>query len=111
MSATPGAGPLIDVHAHFYHEGSSRPDWAALNAARFRAGEAMGVTHHVASVLGSYGRGSPTYFPSPADASAGNDVMHDIARAEPHRVRWYATVNPNDTAHALAEIERNVARG
>ncbi|HEY0996582.1 MAG TPA: amidohydrolase family protein, partial [Gemmatimonadaceae bacterium] len=24
---------------------------------------------------------------------------------------WYATVNPNDTAHALAEIERNVARG
>lgn len=111
MSASSGAGPLIDVHAHFYHEASSRPDWAALNAARFRAGDAMGVTCHVASVLGSYGRTSPTYFPSPADARAGNDAMHRIACAEPRRVRWYATVNPNETAHALAEIERNVARG
>ncbi len=82
-----------------------------MNAARFRAGERIGVTYHVASVLGSYGFSSPTYFPSPADVSAGNDAMLAIARAEPDRVRMMVTVNPNYTAHALTEIERCVERG
>ncbi len=62
-----GAAPLIDVHAHFYHAGAGRADWSEVNAARFRAGERIGITYHVASVLGSYGFSSPTYFPSPAN--------------------------------------------
>jgi uncharacterized protein len=112
-NATPfgGATPLVDVHAHFYHAAAGRTDWRAVNEARFRAGDAMGVTYHVASVLGSYGHTSPTYFPSPGDVTRGNDAMADIAEAEPDRVRWYVTVNPNHTAHALRELERGRARG
>lgn len=106
-----GAEPLIDAHAHFYHAGAGRADWRDVNAARFRAGERIGITYHVASVLGSYGFSSPTYFPSPADVTAGNDAMLEIAREESHRVRMFVTVNPNDTSHALAEIERCVAGG
>ena len=106
-----GAAPLIDAHAHFYTESSGRADWRDLNAARFRAGDRIGIYYHVASVLGSYGFSSPTYFPSPADVSAGNDAMLDIAAHERRRVRMYVTVNPNYTEHALKEIERCVARG
>ena len=106
-----GPAPLIDVHAHFYHAGAGRTDWRDLNAARFRAGERIGVTYHVASVLGSYGFSSPTYFPSPADVIAGNDVMLEILESEKPRVRMYVTVNPNYTDHALREIDRCVARG
>jgi predicted TIM-barrel fold metal-dependent hydrolase len=82
-----------------------------VNAARFRAGERIGITYHVASVLGSYGFSSPTYFPSPADVRAGNDAMLAICADGPERVRMFVTVNPNYTAHALAEIERCAARG
>ena len=71
----------------------------------------MGIAVHVASVLGTYGFSSPTYFPSPGDVTLGNDAMLALCDAEPQRVRMYATVNPNHTAHALAEIERCVARG
>ncbi|MDB4891379.1 MAG: amidohydrolase 2 [Gemmatimonadetes bacterium] len=106
-----GATPLIDAHAHFYHDRAGRSDWARVNGARFRAGDAMGVTYHVASVLGSYGHTSPTYFPSPADVSRGNDAMIAIAADEPERVRWFVAVNPNHTAHAMAEIERCVDSG
>ena len=103
--------PLVDAHAHFYHAESGRADWERINAARMRAGEAMGVTYHVVSVLGSYGHTSPTYFPSPPDVSRGNDVMRAMADADRDRVRWYVTVNPNHTAHALDEIARGVAAG
>jgi hypothetical protein len=106
-----GSEPLIDAHAHFYHAGTGRSDWAEVNAARFRAGERIGITYHVASVLGSYGFSSPTYFPSPADVSIGNDAMLEIASREAKRVRMYVTINPNYTEHALREIERCVARG
>ena len=106
-----GAAPLIDVHAHFYHAAAGRADWAEVNAARFRAGERIGITYHVASVLGSYGFSSPTYFPSPADVERGNDAMLAIASREPNRVRMFATVNPNYTDHALGEIERCTKRG
>lgn len=105
------AGPLIDVHAHFYHAESGRADWQRVNAARMRAGDAMGVTYHVVSVLGSYGHTSPTYFPSPADVTQGNSVMRTMADADRDRVRWYVTVNPNHTQHALAEITRGVRDG
>jgi len=103
--------PLVDAHAHFYHAESGRGDWERVNAARMRAGETMGVTYHVVSVLGSYGHTSPTYFPSPADVSRGNDVMRAMADADRDRVRWYVTVNPNHTTHALGEISRGVAAG
>jgi len=104
-------GPLVDAHAHFLHAACGRSDWEAVNAARFRAGDRMGVTVHVASVLGSYGHTSPTYFPSPADVTAGNDAMRAICAAEPKRVRMLVTVNPNHTAHALAEIAKGAASG
>jgi predicted TIM-barrel fold metal-dependent hydrolase len=110
-AAATRAEPLIDAHAHFYHAGAGRADWAEVNAARFRAGERIGVTYHVASVLGSYGFSSPTYFPSPVDITAGNDVMLDICAREPERVRMFVTVNPNYTDHAVREIERCAARG
>lgn len=103
--------PLIDAHAHFLHAGAGRSDWAAVNAARFRAGERIGITVHIASVLGSYGHRSPTYFPSPDDVTVGNDAMLAIAAAHPAAVRMYVTVNPNHTAHALREIERCVGQG
>lgn len=106
-----GAAPLIDAHAHFHHAGAGRADWERVNASRLRAGDRIGITYHVASILGSYGHTSPTYFPSPADVSRGNLAMAALAESEQDRVRWYATVNPNHTAHALAEIERAVARG
>lgn len=111
MTDTPlgGAAPLIDAHAHFYSVESGRGDWERVNAARLRAGDRIGITYHVASVLGSYGHTSPTYFPSPTDVSRGNDAM--AAFAQDPRIRWYVTVNPNYTEHALAEIAHGVARG
>lgn len=109
--ATTTLEPLIDAHAHFYHAAAGRADWAEVNEARFRAGERMGVTYHVASVLGSYGFSSPTYFPSPTDITIGNDVMLDICARESARVRMFVTVNPNYTDHALGEIARCVSRG
>lgn len=111
MTETPLAGtaPLIDAHAHFYSVESGRGDWERVNAARLRAGDRIGITYHVASVLGSYGHTSPTYFPSPTDVTRGNDAMATFAR-DP-RIRWYVTVNPNFTEHALAEIESGVRRG
>jgi predicted TIM-barrel fold metal-dependent hydrolase len=102
---------LIDAHAHFLFDGTGRADWADVNAARFRAGERSGITYHVASILGTFGFSSPTYFPSPEDVSRGNDAMLEIAERDPDRVRMYATVNPNYTDHALIEIDRCVARG
>ncbi len=101
---------LIDPHAHFHWAGS-RDDFARYNASRLGAGDRMGIRVHVASILGTWGRTSPTYFASPTDVTAGNDAMHAIALAEPARVRWWVHVNPNHTDHALAEIERGVARG
>jgi predicted TIM-barrel fold metal-dependent hydrolase len=111
VSAAPAAGPLVDVHAHFLHEGCGRTDWAARNASRLAAGARIGVTVHLASMLGSFGHTSPTYFPSPADVSAGNEAMRAIARAHAGLVRGYVTVNPNYTDHAVAEIERGLAAG
>ncbi|MFQ5550142.1 MAG: amidohydrolase family protein, partial [Gemmatimonadales bacterium] len=105
------SGALIDCHAHFAHEACGRSDWAEVNRARLDAGHRIGITFHVASILGSFGFTSPTYFPSPDDVTCGNDAMLAIAREESHRVRMMVTVNPNYTAHALSEIERCVERG
>ena len=106
-----GREPLVDVHAHFFHARAGRRDWEMPNRARMRAGERIGITVHIASILGTWGHTSPVYFPSPRDVSLGNDEMLAIQERDPDRVRTYATVNPNDTAHALDEIARCAERG
>ena len=115
MSATSaalaGPGPLIDVHAHFMHAGCGRAHWRDINDARLTAGDRIGITVHVASVLGSWGHTSPIYFPSPDDVSVGNDEMLALQARERGRVRAYITVNPNDRRHAVAEIERCARAG
>jgi uncharacterized protein len=102
---------LVDVHAHFYHAAGGRADGAERNASRLRAGDRIGITAHVASILGSWGRTSPTYFPSPADVTAGNDALLELIHRHPDRIRGYACVNPNFTDHARAEIDRCIAAG
>jgi len=106
-----GGSPLVDVHAHFLHEGCGRTDWAERNRSRLDAGSQIGITLHVASILGTFGHMSPTYFPSPEDVTAGNDAMRAIARAHPGLVAGYVAVNPNYPGHAVAEIERGLAAG
>lgn len=106
-----GREPLIEVHAHFLHSRCGRKDWRERNASRLRAGERIGISVHVASILGSWGHTSPIYFPSPPDVSLGNDEMLALQHREGDRVRSYVTVNPNDTEHALTEIERGLAKG
>jgi predicted TIM-barrel fold metal-dependent hydrolase len=97
---------LIDVHAHFLHDRTPRADWQERNASRLQAGERVGITIHVASILGSWGLTSPTYFPSLSDLRYGNDCLLTLQREHPGRVRGYVTVNPNYTTEALAEIRR-----
>ena len=97
-----GPEPLVDIHAHFYHDGGARANWRDLNAARLRAGERIGITYHVASILGSWGATSPTYFQSAADTVTGNDAMLALQRAHPDRIRSYVAVNPNEQGGAVA---------
>jgi predicted TIM-barrel fold metal-dependent hydrolase len=102
---------LIDVHAHFYTDQSARADWRERNASRLAAGERVGITFHVASILGTWGRTSPTYFPSPADLTHANAALRDIERANPARVRGYVAVNANFSAHAEHEIRNGIKTG
>ena len=102
---------LIDVHAHFYHQRTPRSDWRERNQSRLTAGDKIGITAHVASMLGSFGLTSPTYFPSPRDVTAGNDALLALQRSHPTRIRGYVCVNPNYTAHARAEIVRCLDAG
>src|SRR6185437_6476358 len=106
-----GSEPLVDVHAHFLHARAGRRDWELPNRARMRAGERIGITVHIASILGTWGHTSPVYFPSPRDVTLGNDEMLAIQDRDAQRIRMYITVNPNDTAHALEEIARCAERG
>ena len=102
---------LVDVHAHFYHDRAPRADWRERNASRFAAGEKIGISVHVTSMLGSWGRTSPIYFPSQRDVTAGNDALLALQRAHPDRIRGYACVNPNYSTHARAEIVRCLDAG
>src|SRR5882762_9073427 len=102
---------LVDVHAHFYHQRTPRADWRERNESRLAAGGMIGITIHVASILGSFGLTSPTYFPSPRDVTAGNDALLALQQAHPDRIRGLVCVNPNDTAHARAEIVRCLDAG
>jgi len=102
---------LIDVHAHFLHDRSPRADWRERNASRLRAGERVGITVHVASILGSWGATSPIYFPSPQDIEYGNDFLLQLQRSHPDRIRCYAVVNPNFEQHAVRELKRCLDAG
>jgi predicted TIM-barrel fold metal-dependent hydrolase len=101
---------LIDIHAHFYTDGS-RGDWQRVNASRLRAGERIGITAHVASILGSWGVRSPIYFPSPEDVTEPNRQMLLLQRQHAGLVFGYCVVNPNFTDHAVGEIERRLQDG
>jgi predicted TIM-barrel fold metal-dependent hydrolase len=102
---------LIDIHAHFLHDRSPRADWQERNASRLRAGDRVGITVHVASILGSWGLTSPIYFPSPADIEYGNDFLLELQRTHPSRIRGYCVVNPNFTKHARRELARCLDAG
>jgi predicted TIM-barrel fold metal-dependent hydrolase len=102
---------LIDVHAHFLHDRSPRADWQQRNASRLRAGERVGITVHVASILGSWGATSPIYFPSPRDIEYGNSFLLQLQRKHPSSIRGYAVVNANFTDHALGELTRCLDSG
>src|SRR6266508_1744703 len=102
---------LVDVHAHFYHARTPRADWRERNERRLIAGDKIGITAHVASILGTFGLTSPTYFPSPRDVTAGNDALLALQRAHPARIRGLVCGNPNYTAHARAEIVRCLDAG
>ena len=102
---------LIDIHAHFYTLAAPRGDWQQVNARRLEAGRRIGITAHVASILGTWGARSPVYFPSRADVEQANHAMVALCRAHPGLVYGYCVVNPNYTDHALAEIERRLHEG
>jgi len=102
---------LIDVHAHFFHDRTPRQDWKERNESRLRAGETMGISLHVASILGSWGARSPTYFPSPEDLDYANRWLRDFQRERQGRVAGYVAVNPNFQDHALASIDRFLGDG
>ncbi len=106
-----GGGPLVDVHAHFHHARGPHAGWRRRNDARMLAGERIGISVHIASILGTWGESSPVYFPSPADVTLGNDAMLALQRADPERIRSYVVVNPNETTHASEEIERCISAG
>jgi predicted TIM-barrel fold metal-dependent hydrolase len=102
---------LVDIHAHFFHDRTGRRDWRERNASRLAAGERIGITWHVASILGSWGHTSPVYFPSPADVTYANERLRALTGEHPGRIRGYVAVNPNHTEHALAEIASGVKGG
>ena len=103
--------PLIDVHVHFQHDRAGRSDWQESNARRMAWGEKLGITLHIASILGSWGHTSPTYFPSPDDTTYGNEAMYRIAAQSGGAVKAYTTVNPNFTDHARTEIANGLKKG
>jgi predicted TIM-barrel fold metal-dependent hydrolase len=102
---------LVDIHAHFLHDRSPRGDWQERNASRLRAGERVGITVHIGSILGSWGLTSPIYFPSPADIEHGNDFLLGLQRTHPARIRGYCVVNPNFRSHAAGELRRCLDAG
>jgi uncharacterized protein len=102
---------LIDVHAHFLHDRSPRSDWRERNESRLRAGERVGITVHVASILGTWGSTSPIYFPSPVDIEYGNNFLLSLQGSHPSRIRGYAVANPNFPDHAVGELNRCLDAG
>ncbi len=71
----------------------------------------MGITAHVASILGSWGMRSPVYFPSPDDVTEANRQMLSLQREYPGKVFGYCVVNPNFTDHSVREIDTRMKEG
>jgi predicted TIM-barrel fold metal-dependent hydrolase len=71
----------------------------------------MGITLHIASILGSWGATSPTYFPSPADLDYANGWMLELQRAAPDRIAGYVAINPNFQKHALEQVDHYLGEG
>lgn len=106
-----GPEPLIDPHAHFHTPWTNRGDWQRYNQSRLQAGHRMGVRCHVASILGSWGHTSPTYFASPEDQTRANAAMLALAAHHAPYVKAFVAVNPNFRQHALDEIAHGLSRG
>ncbi|MBL0940154.1 MAG: amidohydrolase family protein [Gemmatimonadaceae bacterium] len=106
-----GSEPLIDPHAHFHTPWTNRGDWQRYNQSRLISGHRMGVRCHVASVLGSWGHTSPTYFASPSDQTHANQAMLALAAHHAPFVKAFVAVNPNFRDHALREIEYGMSQG
>ena len=86
------------------------PTGPSAMPAAWRAGEQIGITCHVASILGSWGRTSPTYFPSPEDVSAGNDPLIELHAASiAVKIRGYVCVNPE--LHRARPASKSTAAG
>ncbi len=102
---------LIDVHVHFLHSLTPRRDWRARNESRIRAGERIGITWHVSSILGTWGLRSPIYFPSQPDVTLANEEQRRIAAEHPQLVRGYVLVNPNYPDQVESEVARGAAGG
>jgi uncharacterized protein len=96
-----GPEPLIDPHAHFHTPATNRGDWQRYNSARLDDGARIGIRCQVASILGSWGATSPTYFASPTDQSAANRFMYDLVDAHAPRVKAFVAVNPNYTGRRV----------
>ncbi len=102
---------IVDAHAHFFTERSGRSDWRDMNHKRLAAGDKMGVSVHIASILGSWGFRSPTYFPSQDDLTHANDALVSLIDAHAGKIAGYCAVNPNFPNHALDEMARRIDQG
>src|SRR5258706_4932164 len=102
---------LVDVHAHFYHQRTPRADWRERNESRITAGARIGISVHVASILGSFGLTSPTYFPSPRDVTGGDDNLPALQGEHPDRSRGLLCVDSNYTPAAPAQIVSGLYTG
>ncbi|RKX56461.1 MAG: hypothetical protein DRP50_00200 [Thermotoga sp.] len=97
---------LIDVHAHLYLvEGRGEEDkW------RLEFSKKYGISVIIVSVLGSWGKRTPTYFPDPEDFSSGNRKLWKFIKsheASP-KIYGYAAVNQIFTREAIEEIKKGI---
>ena len=97
---------LIDVHAHLYLiEGREEEDrW------RLEFSKKYGISAIIASVLGSWGKRTPTYFPDPEDFISGNKRLWKFINTHKNspKVYGYVAVNQVFTRESIEEIERGI---
>ncbi|HDM70079.1 MAG TPA: hypothetical protein ENG58_01565 [Thermotogales bacterium] len=99
---------FIDVHAHLYlMQGKEEEDeW------RLKYSERYGIEKLIISVLGSWGKRSPLYFPDPVDFRSGNKRLHEFIRSYqgPLELYGYVTVNQAFLEDSLDELRRGVEK-
>ena len=84
--------PLVDVHVHFLHERCGRADWEAANARRLAWGERLGITVHIASILGKYVWGRD------------RDTWPEVLGRDLSRLEWTAALLELGTGGAAARL-------